>query len=101
MQCPKCNDSALMTVISEEAFPLDFCLNCYGIWFDQGETAKQFSLSEDIPAQALQSARKTGFICPRCAEKLRQLAVDLDTPQARLSRAIQKLRDEDVVKKLP
>ncbi|MEW6733171.1 MAG: zf-TFIIB domain-containing protein [Acidobacteriota bacterium] len=78
MNCPKCADSTLLTVLSEEAFPLDFCQKCHGIWFDQGETAKHFTLDSDIPnlAAAVKTARNTGLSCPRCQGELQEIKYD-------------------------
>ena len=78
MNCPKCNNTALTTVFSEEGFQLDFCPGCRGIWFDQGEAAKHFTLDKDIPnlEAALKTARKTGLKCPRCQGDMQEIKYD-------------------------
>src|SRR5437016_5579625 len=75
MNCPKCANAVLTTVLSDEGFPLDFCPSCYGIWFDRGEAARQFTLETDIPnlEAALKTARKTGLKCPRCNGELEEM----------------------------
>ena|ERR1051326_8416673 len=78
MNCPKCANSELVAVISEEGFPLDYCPACFGIWFDQGETAQHFDLEQDVPdiSASLKNARKTGLICPRCQKELEEILYD-------------------------
>jgi Zn-finger nucleic acid-binding protein len=68
LNCPKCSDSLLIKILGD----LDFCSRCCGIWFDKGETAKFFTLSQDIlDAEALaQTAEKKGLRCPRCEQEL-------------------------------
>jgi uncharacterized protein len=75
MNCPKCSDLKLMTVHSEEGFPLDFCPKCHGIWFDKGEAARHFTIESDMPGleAALKTARKTGLSCPRCNGELEEM----------------------------
>lgn len=75
MKCPKCADAVLLNVFSEEGFPLDFCMNCHGIWFDKGEAAKHFTLDSDMTnlEAALKTASKTGLSCPRCNSELEEM----------------------------
>jgi hypothetical protein len=75
MNCPKCTNTGLKSVFSEEGFPLDFCPSCHGIWFDKGEAARHFSLEKDIPnlEAALKTARKTGLKCTRCNGELEEM----------------------------
>ena len=35
MICPTCDSD--MIVVEHEGLELDYCVNCYGIWFDKGE----------------------------------------------------------------
>jgi Zn-finger nucleic acid-binding protein len=75
MNCPKCVNTSLLSVLSGEGFPLDFCQLCHGIWFDKGEAAKHFTIESDIPnlEAALKTARKTGLSCPRCSGELEEM----------------------------
>lgn len=78
MKCPKCPDRELVSVLSEEGFPLDYCIACFGIWFDKGEVAQHFDLEADVPnlKGALETARKTGLSCPRCSAELEEFQFD-------------------------
>ncbi len=35
MKCPTCGDP--MIVVEHESIELDYCTNCAGVWFDEGE----------------------------------------------------------------
>lgn len=35
MICPACKE--VMIVVEYESIELDYCLNCHGVWFDEGE----------------------------------------------------------------
>ncbi len=35
MKCPTCSN--LMIVVEHEQIELDYCVNCFGVWFDAGE----------------------------------------------------------------
>lgn len=77
MNCPKCSNTALMNLLGQ----LDFCPSCQGTWFDKGETAKYFSLDQDIPdlAASLTTAEKKGLSCPRCSSELAELKYDVSS----------------------
>ncbi len=76
MKCPKCDNVDLMNLLGQ----LDFCPSCQGTWFDKGETAKYFSLEQDLPdlESSLKTAQQRGQVCPRCSAELQELKYDVN-----------------------
>ena len=74
MICPKCKGE-LSEIDSSEGITLDFCGSCKGLWFDAGEVAEYFELSEDVPE--LDKARATASLldwqCPKCSGAVEEL----------------------------
>lgn len=50
MDCPKCKHS--MREFEHNGITLDYCKQCGGVWFDEGEVADYFLLAKDIPSEA-------------------------------------------------
>jgi Zn-finger nucleic acid-binding protein len=68
MKCPRCGGH-LAPFGTSEGVELDFCSDCSGMLFDQGEVAEYFELSKDIPdlTTDLKQARKSSLsACPKC-----------------------------------
>ena len=68
MKCPKCE--VVMAPFSTEGVELDFCDQCKGCWFDQGELAFYTETLADVPNidDAVSNGEVTEFHCPRCEE---------------------------------
>jgi len=66
--CPKCKKPTVTGFTSGEGVTVDMCDKCNGTWFEKGEIASYFELSQDIPnkQEALATAKETGLKCPRC-----------------------------------
>lgn len=76
MECPKCENK--MKTFVHAGIEIDQCIECGGIWFDQGEYKKMLKVS-DIEKLKKTDANpefdKKEGICPRCAgnEKMTRL----------------------------
>ena len=82
--CPKCNIP--MLILEWKGVEIDMCLECRGIWLDEGELeliSERAGVDPGRLTKALQEAGK-GKIgkreCPRCDKKLRQVHVQGQTP---------------------
>jgi Zn-finger nucleic acid-binding protein len=73
--CPKCKKPTLSNFNTSEGVVVDFCEECFGIWFDKNELAHYIELSVDIPEikEMKKSARKTGLVCPKCNSGLEEI----------------------------
>lgn len=69
MQCPKCAGAAT-DFRTSEGVVVNFCGDCHGLWFDQGELALYCETQRDLPAleTLLPQAHATVYACPRCAD---------------------------------
>ena len=79
MICPTCHN--LMIVVEQENVELDYCTNCSGVWFDEGELELMLELMglEDIgltmtgilsSPEAVTTEKKRR--CPVCNQKMRK-----------------------------
>lgn len=73
--CPKCKKPSLSNFNTSEGVIVDFCDQCFGIWFDKDELANYIELSKDIPElDAMKAkAKNTGLACPKCQTLLVEL----------------------------
>ncbi len=73
--CPKCKKPTLSNFNTSEGIIVDFCDQCYGIWFDKDELAQYVELSKDIPElkEMEEKARETDLVCPKCETLLEEL----------------------------
>jgi Zn-finger nucleic acid-binding protein len=73
--CPKCKKPTLSNFNTSEGVIVDFCDQCFGIWFDKDELAQYIELSKDIPElkEMTEKARQTDLICPKCETLLEEL----------------------------
>jgi Zn-finger nucleic acid-binding protein len=74
-QCPKCKKPSLSNFNTSEGVLVDFCDQCFGIWFDKNELASYIELSKDIPElkEMKEAATPTDLICPKCQSQLEEL----------------------------
>ncbi|NIM18161.1 MAG: hypothetical protein GTO45_39670 [Candidatus Aminicenantes bacterium] len=79
--CPKCKKPTLSNFNTSEGVVVDFCDQCFGIWFDKDELANYIELSKDIPEikEMKEQARKTGLACPKCKGTLEELPFSSQT----------------------
>ena len=79
--CPKCKKPTLSNFNTSEGVVVDFCGQCFGIWFDKDELANYIELSKDIPEikEMKKQARKTGLACPKCKGTLEELPFSSQT----------------------
>ncbi|MFH1842106.1 MAG: zf-TFIIB domain-containing protein [bacterium] len=82
MDCPKCK--VTMLVVEYEGVELDYCLQCEGTWFDQGELALLFEdlgasefgpHPEQLDALPEAKTREKKRKCPACDKKMRKVTV--------------------------
>lgn len=72
--CPECE--VPMLIIEYEGIEIDYCVDCHGIWLDEGELEAICEWAEvphgHITQAALeaQAARRDEKQCPRCASKM-------------------------------
>lgn len=68
MKCPKCGKNTLDPFGEVEGVHVDFCGECKGVWFDEGELAFYTEMPVDIPnlQAAMQAGRDSGSECPKC-----------------------------------
>ena len=82
MKCPACNN--LMIVVEHENIELDYCANCSGVWFDEGELellletmeleGTTLSLDDILTSPEAESAEKKRK-CPICGTKMKKATV--------------------------
>ena len=82
MKCPACNN--LMIVVEHENIELDYCANCSGVWFDEGELEllletmelerTTLSLDDILTSPEAESAEKKRK-CPICGTKMKKATV--------------------------
>ena len=74
MKCPKCHNALVRYV--HNIIELDFCQNCKGIWFDEGEIAQYFWTKKDLPnsSEAFPDYDDAGPKCPKGCGLLMQHA---------------------------
>lgn len=79
MNCPACHEALI--VVEREGIELDWCLECRGLWFDEGELellgekAGRVLDPEDLGRGAGESIGRGTRRCPRCRRKMQQLAL--------------------------
>jgi len=70
MNCPRC--SSELIIVEAEGVELDWCSECGGVWFDEGEV--EALLGRRQPISELFTAPEAGqdpsCRCPRCSKKL-------------------------------
>jgi Zn-finger nucleic acid-binding protein len=82
MICPACKSD--MIVVEHSKIELDYCTNCYGVWFDSGELELLLesvglespapllsSLASSTEAKSAEKKRK----CPICVKKMKKVLV--------------------------
>ena len=69
MICPQCHEP--MIILEYQKTEIDYCLNCKGIWLDQGELEMLLKWEKrkvDLSAVSFQAKSKRR--CPRCRKKM-------------------------------
>jgi len=73
MKCPVCHIP--LVVVEREGIEIDWCLECRGLWFDEGElellAEKSGRRVEPFEERGTKGQRK----CPRCSRKMSELPV--------------------------
>ena len=66
MQCPKCEDSKLLTKkVKGQSFNIDICPVCKGMWFDENELTTVLKVpAKDVKVPA--NAQEQDVFCPKC-----------------------------------
>lgn len=65
-------------VVERDSIEVDYCVNCHGLWFDEGEIellASKAGVAVDLAAleNAAPSASSERYLrCPRCETKMRK-----------------------------
>jgi Zn-finger nucleic acid-binding protein len=82
MKCPACSN--LLIVVEHEKIELDYCLNCFGVWFDAEELellletmqleGDSLSLDDIFSSPEAKSAEKKRN-CPTCGKKMKKATV--------------------------
>ncbi len=74
--CPVC--AVPLIIVERDSIEVDYCINCHGLWFDEGEIellADQAGAEVDLAAlaNAAPSASSERYLrCPRCGKKMRK-----------------------------
>jgi Zn-finger nucleic acid-binding protein len=70
MQCPKCHGEA-PDFNTKEGVVVNFCNDCKGLWFDQGELALYTETAADLPQldTLLSQGQTTSYTCPHCPDE--------------------------------
>jgi Zn-finger nucleic acid-binding protein len=85
MDCPVCNDSAMITLELDEV-EIDYCTVCSGIWLDAGELeillgepqkAGKLLQSFENDTDSTEKSRK----CPICDKKMQKIIVGSSNPK--------------------
>ena len=77
MKCPACH--TILVVVEREAIEVDWCPQCRGLWFDEGELellgekAGRALQTEDLGKRAGESIEKGRRRCPRCPRRMERL----------------------------
>lgn len=81
MRCPTCKIP--LVVVEREAIELDWCVECRGLWFDEGEMvllgekAGRRLESEDLGHRAGDSVAAGRRRCPRCPRRMERVTLAL------------------------
>jgi Zn-finger nucleic acid-binding protein len=81
MDCPACQ--AALVVVERERIELDWCVDCRGLWFDEGELellgekAGRSLETEDLGRRPGDTVATGTRRCPRCRRKMEQLSLDI------------------------
>jgi Zn-finger nucleic acid-binding protein len=80
MNCPVCHSALL--VVEREGIELDWCLDCRGLWFDEGELellgeqAGRSLETEDLGRRPGDRVGKGTRRCPRCRRKMERVSLE-------------------------
>ena len=82
MDCPACK--GVMVVVEHERIELDYCTECFGVWFDAGELelllerlaldGSAFTMDE-IMALPDKKVTEKARPCPICRKKMRKVVI--------------------------
>ena len=79
MDCPVCHIA--LVVVEREGIELDWCIDCRGLWFDEGELellgerAGRRLETEDVGGRAGDRVEKGTRRCPRCRRRMEQVSL--------------------------
>lgn len=74
MRCPVCD--LPLIVVERDSIEVDYCIDCHGLWFDEGEIellAAKAGVAVDLAAlerSSPSSSSERYFRCPRCGKKM-------------------------------
>lgn len=77
MRCPVC--STPLIVVERDSIEVDYCIECHGLWFDQGEIELLGELAgmavdlERIEHEHPSVSGERYRNCPRCSKKMRKV----------------------------
>jgi Zn-finger nucleic acid-binding protein len=78
MICPVCQEP--MVVLELDKIEIDHCINCGGIWLDEGElellleTEEERNRLKDLFKEA-RSVKEKSYPCPRCGKRMNKVFV--------------------------
>jgi Zn-finger nucleic acid-binding protein len=79
MDCPACHSTLI--VVERHGIEVDWCLDCRGLWFDEGElellgeqTGRTLDTAE-IGRRPGEQVRSGSRGCPRCRKKMKRLTL--------------------------
>jgi uncharacterized protein len=94
--CPVCNKATI--VVEYNNIELDYCVNCYGVWFDSDELELFLkSINLDTPDLLLSHILESAEVeakekkrrCPICRRKMKKTAIG-DRPKITIDACIRK-----------
>lgn len=68
MNCPNCVDQALASKLTRQGVEIDKCVNCGGVWLDEGEIF-HFTKQPTALARALDRCRSQSRPCLRVGDR--------------------------------
>lgn len=79
MRCPACQTT--LVVVEREGIEIDWCVECGGLWFDEGEmellgekAGRRFE-AEDLGRRAEDAGGADDRRCPRCPRRMERLTL--------------------------
>jgi len=85
MNCPACHIPLI--VVEREGIEIDWCLECKGLWFDEGELellgekAGRRLEAEDLGRRAGDEVAQGSRKCPRCRRRMERLELGAQAGQ--------------------
>ena len=84
MQCPACKE--VMIILELNDVEIDHCLDCRGIWLDNGELELLLGNSNKMPLKLAKNFQEASRKCPRCGTKMEKAVFQTKTSEILLDK---------------